>query len=216
MTRIAFAPALAALTLFVPSVPAQDVATERVRALNEAAQAQELTPRELRDDAWRENRARTLYHLGRALLEVDAGDSSPAYYRDRAIAAFEELVFFAGEGSPMALHAYVGIADVHAARGAWEDAAHFYRAVAVELLGEEGSEPTRLGSVPEPRIEEPVLEEPDLEGARAGDPVLDDFAPGEAPDDLRAHLRAGDLHAREEDWEAAARAYAEIVRQLAE
>lgn len=228
MTRIRHAFSLATLTLFVAPLPAQDPATDRVRTLNEAAQAQRLTPEELRTDDWHETHAQTLYHLAHALLAVECEDSSRAYYQDRALASFEELAFCAGDGNPLAMHAYVGIADVHAERGAWEDAAHFYRAVAVGLLGEEGTQPRRLEAVPEPELDAPepmeALDEAVGVGGGSGGrfgqraPALE--APPEEPEDtstdLRAHLRAGDLHAREDDWEAAAREYREIVRQLSD
>lgn len=224
MNRTRIAPALGALALFVAPLPAQDVATDRARALQEAAAAQEQTPESRRDAGWRETHAWTLYHLGRALLDVEAGGSSRAYYEDRALQTFEELAFFAGDGSPMALHAYVGIADVHARRGAWEEAAHTYRAVAAALLGEAGTEPRRLEAVPEPAPGGASHRAEGFDdalgiGGGSGGAAVEPPAPDEPRDpaaDLRARLRAGDLHAREEDWEAAAREFRAIVRQLSE
>lgn len=189
--------ALAALVLFAaPSLAQEQGSVQRIRALNEAAQAQRAVPEAARDETWEEEHGRTLYHLGVSLAAYEPEGGDRAYSQSRAQSVLEDLVFAAGEGTALALHAYVALGDLHAARDDWELAAAYYRSVATDLLGEPGSEPRRLEPVPEPRLE--VREErepaPVREPAEPEKPELP--ADEEVADEMAIEIGHGDALAR--------------------
>ena len=146
----------ATTALAAPQTPQQ---REELQALRSHLELLDGMPAVERGFAWQQRVYAANYHLAVKLGQIIEGEGS-TYFQQKAISVLEELIFEAGEGSAMALHSYRALGDIYAQLDRWEEAAEFYRTVAVRLLGEPGDEPQRLTAVPYPTLEEELIEEP--------------------------------------------------------
>jgi tetratricopeptide (TPR) repeat protein len=104
----------------------QKVLSAASQRASELVRGYKSIPAEERTDAQKRKMYELLLAQGEMLLELGKAQELGAANFTYAAQAFEELSTEPGEGSPWSMRGLIGLGDVYATQGKWEEAAAFY------------------------------------------------------------------------------------------